>query len=134
MEVIFSKIKINSNRHNMKLEQMYLIRITVICIDVDFVILTDVIVSHPPRLIYTIIGTVYPSYTKMMLNTCFDLKKTKKNQWWRSLHLCGWICLWTLFEDLFHKVDIRQKLIIRLLCIDRHLITNNKIFFLSKKW
>lgn len=62
----------------MKLEQMYLIRITVICIDVDFVILTDVIVSHPPRLIYTIIGTVYPSYTKMMLNTCFYLKKTKK--------------------------------------------------------
>ena len=49
---------------------------TLICVDVDFVILTDVIVSHPKRLIYTVVGSVYPSYTKMMLNTCFYLKKT----------------------------------------------------------
>jgi hypothetical protein len=56
---------------------MYLIRMTLICVDVDFVILTDVIVSHPKRLIYTVVGSVYPSYTKMMLNTCFYLSNNK---------------------------------------------------------
>ena len=62
----------------MKFKKMYLIRMTLICVDVDFVILTDVIVSHPPRLIYTVVGSVYPSYTKMMLNTCFYLKKNSE--------------------------------------------------------